>query len=339
MKNLFEYTDRLNQPMEAFQHIPAPGNFPVLPHWHYFIEIIYMKEGSVETTCDNAVYTMHPGDLIIFCPQKLHSIDRLSDLDTPSGHRPDKTAAQCRLFCQPDNPRPDLAHNAIYPVPASTAKIEENIYYDVLKFDLNFLYSNNRFKTQFSKMLIHAFEEQAENIFFSAQMLQGCPVSSLMAECIREMEQQEYGYDVAISSMISTLLTFFMRSWLKRGIKPYEKEQNPVSGSQTFDEITQYIENHYNEALQVQELAAHCNMSYSYFAKLFRNTYNQSCKEYIEFIRIHKVLDLLRFTNLDLTFISQETGFADCSHLIRTFKKYTGTTPKQWRNMNNNQKP
>lgn len=74
-----------------------------------------------------------------------------------------------------------------------------------------------------------------------------------------------------------------------------------------------------------------CGMSYSYFAKLFRETYNQSCKEYIEFTRINKAADLLLFTNQDLTYISQETGFADCSHLIRTFKKWKGMTPKQWK--------
>ena len=72
-------------------------------------------------------------------------------------------------------------------------------------------------------------------------------------------------------------------------------------------------------------------MSYSYFAKLFRETYNQSSKEYIELTRINKATDLLLFTNQDLTYISQETGFADCSHLIRTFKKWKGMTPKQWK--------
>ena len=39
-------------------------------------------------------------------------------------------------------------------------------------------------------------------------------------------------------------------------------------------------------------------------------------------------------TNLDLTSISNETGFADCSHLIRTFKKWKGVTPGQLRNKN-----
>ena len=57
---------------------------------------------------------------------------------------------------------------------------------------------------------------------------------------------------------------------------------------------------------------------------------HQSCKEYIEFVRINRVTDLLLFTNLDLTYISQETGFSDCSNLIRTFRKWKGCTPRQW---------
>ena len=64
---------------------------------------------------------------------------------------------------------------------------------------------------------------------------------------------------------------------------------------------------------------------------LFHDLYGQSCKEYIEFIRISKVKDLLLFTDFDLSYISQKTGFSDCSHLIRTFKKKTGITPKHFR--------
>lgn len=334
MNNLFEYTDELNHPMEAFHHIPYPGNFPVLPHWHYFIEIIYLLEGAIEATCDNAVFTLHPGDLIIFCPQKLHSIDALYDKNTASGLNPTKTSYQSRLFSDAAKPRIDPAHNAIYPVPKEHSALQEpmsDIRYEVVKFDLNFLNAGNRFKTQFSQTLVHSFEDNPANIFFSADMLKDIPVSTIIDDCIREMEQQEYDYDTFAGSLTATLLVHLMRIWRSRNVTPEMATKDTPSISQTFHEITQYIENHYNEALQVQDLAAHCNMSYSYFAKLFRKTYNQSCKEYIEFVRINKVLDLLRFTNLDLTYISQETGFADCSHLIRTFKKRKGITPKQWR--------
>ena len=66
MRNLFEYTEGLNHPMEAFFHITNDRNFQILPHWHYFIEIIYLTNGHIEATCDQAVYVLHPVDKIIF---------------------------------------------------------------------------------------------------------------------------------------------------------------------------------------------------------------------------------------------------------------------------------
>ena len=91
-----------------------------------------------------------------------------------------------------------------------------------------------------------------------------------------------------------------------------------------------YIDEHSAEPLSVEALAHRCGMSYSYFAKNFRQMYGRSCKEYIEFVRVSKAEDLLLFTDFDLTYISLETGFADCSHLIKVFRKWKGITPKQY---------
>ena len=39
IKNLYEYCDGLNSPIEAFVHTSTPDNFPILPHWHYFFDL------------------------------------------------------------------------------------------------------------------------------------------------------------------------------------------------------------------------------------------------------------------------------------------------------------
>ncbi len=337
MKNLFEHTDGLNHPIEAFLHRTCPENFPILPHWHYFIEIIHLLEGRVIATCDDSVYHLFPGDLMIFCPQKVHSIDILEAPIADSGLQAGLSAKDCRIYQKSAEPQIDTLHNAIYPIPTKTSSrgnIIGGISYQVLKFDLNFLNANNNFQAQFSHGLMRAFRNNPENIYFSRKMLQDFSVDKMIESCISEIKEQRYGYDMIVSSIVTTLLTSLMRVWLNRGLRPEEIIQGSISSNKEFEEITGYIKKHYNETLQVQHLADRCNMSYSYFAKLFRKTYNQSCKEYIEFIRLNKVQDLLRFTNLDLTYISQETGFSDCSHLIRTFKKKIGTTPKKWRSQN-----
>ena len=74
MKSLFEYTDKLNKPYECFLLDMKKEWLPVQPHWHYFMEILYILKGTayIETDTDN--YVLEPGDLIVFHPQTPHAI-------------------------------------------------------------------------------------------------------------------------------------------------------------------------------------------------------------------------------------------------------------------------
>lgn len=92
------------------------------------------------------------------------------------------------------------------------------------------------------------------------------------------------------------------------------------------------VGNGYAPKLKTVQKEAAGGMSYSCFARNFKQYYGRSCKEYMELVRICRAEDLLPFTDLDLSFISQETGFSDSSHLIRTFRKWKSTTPGQYRN-------
>ena len=83
--------------------------------------------------------------------------------------------------------------------------------------------------------------------------------------------------------------------------------------------------------MTVAELAEKFHMSYSYFAAIFKEYYGQTCKEMVLTVRLQKAEDLLQFTDFDLTYISQETGFCDCSHFIKAFKQKYGVTPRKYR--------
>ena len=336
MKNLYEYDDRLNAPLVAFNYIASDNNFPILPHWHYFIEIIHMLDGKAEAACGNYVYTLYPGDTIIFFPQLVHSINKLYDNSRPKG--PDKSKTAIKTYGKRYmmmQPKYNLEHNSITPVPEEkTLTIKDNIKYQVLKFNMGFLDTITNYKTKFLKISSLAYAKNPEYIYFPKEVLEGLPVYEIFDTCIKELAAKNYGYDIVACSNISILLSYFIRNWARRGLDIDEAIRTSYQQTGTFEEITEYIEKHYNEPLKISSLAGMCGMSYSNFAKLFKQTYNQSCKEYIEFIKINKVEDLLLMANIDLTYISNETGFADCSHLIRTFKKLKGITPMQWRNKN-----
>ena len=284
MKKLFEPIDTLNTPYDAFWADSRNVNDPPRPHWHYYIELIYVETGRLIAECDGTGKELAPGDFAVFYPRTIHML-------TPLNTEPYR--------------------------------------YGVIKFDLARLTLSTVYTPKLSTLLRIAQEDASTEPFLSPGEWNADKARDAFVTCIGELDRRSYGYDMIVQSELSSLLVSVIRVFKDRGL--------PVSTARvaldetTVDSVTEYIDAHSAEPLLVEQLAKRCGMSYSYFAKTFRARYGRSCKDYIEFVRICKAEDLLLFTGFDLTYISQETGFSDCSHLIKTFKKWKGETPKQFR--------
>ena len=285
MQYLFESSDTLDSPYEAFLYDTAVMGFPIRPHWHYFMEMIYMKEGTGLIEADGESYLVETGDLILFHPETVHAI---------------YTAANLPLK------------------------------YEVLKFDVNKLYTENGYAPKLRSILYSASKSALAPKFFKEAEIRHIPVAEMFEDCRKEVAQKDYGYNIIVHNKICYLLVSLIRLWRERG---FDTDVAVVQSSEinSIHAITSYIDAHVGEPIKVEELAEMCNMSYSYFAKNFKQYYGRSCKEYIEFIRICKAEDMLLFTDFDLSYISQETGFSDSSHLIKIFRKWKGMTPKQFK--------
>lgn len=180
------------------------------------------------------------------------------------------------------------------------------------------------------RSIFRCAENQNMRTIFTPQETERMGVQSSLYNCISEIKKHQYGYDLVIRSYISRLLTEIIRLWLQ---EDFNIDQQAFMEDEYYDlyNITEYIDANLGKNIRVADIAVQCKMSYSYFARKFQDAYGKSCKDYIEEMRLYKVEELLRYTNFDLTYISQETGFSDCSHLIHQFKKMKGMTPKQFR--------
>jgi len=215
-----------------------------------------------------------------------------------------------------------------HPQSVHSINAEEPVRYAVLKFDINVM---NPFQGS-SLKLRNIFRNARANdmpMFFPADTLSHYDASATFQKCIEEIHHQTYGSNQLIQCRINELLIEVIRYWIANGFII----DNISYHEDTYDiyTVTEYIDQHLNAELTVPEIAKACNMSYSYFAKKFPAVYGKTCKEYLEEQRLYKVEEYLLFTNFDLNYIAQETGFSDCSHMIKSFKKKHSVTPKKYR--------
>src|ERR1700744_5926920 len=93
----------------------------------------------------------------------------------------------------------------------------------------------------------------------------------------------------------------------------------------------EFIEPHLGGDLSVADLAGECGLSASYFARAFRLATGTPPHQWLIKRRIERAKRLLREGSLDLAQIAVACGFADQSHLSRTFARHEGHTPGKWR--------
>lgn len=206
------------------------------------------------------------------------------------------------------------------------AECKETVRYAVIKFNIQTLHVPKAYLQTMYDCFVHRTAEDDFCIILHDEQ----KVPSIVENIVEEYESKEMMHMLAVQSGIFSLLITLARKIEKK--KPQCEKHSGQNLS--FYHILEYIDAHSAEQLEVKDLAAMCHMSYSHFARMFRENYGRSCKEYIHYIRMNKAQDLLLNSDFDLDYIAQETGFYDCSHFIRQYKKWRGITPKQERIQN-----
>jgi AraC family transcriptional regulator len=95
--------------------------------------------------------------------------------------------------------------------------------------------------------------------------------------------------------------------------------------------ITEYMEAHLGDAIQLNDFAQLAGMSRSHFSQAFRATAGMPPHRWHLNARIRRAQELLLDTALPLAEIALETGFADQSHFTKSFQRQVGTSPGAWR--------
>lgn len=96
--------------------------------------------------------------------------------------------------------------------------------------------------------------------------------------------------------------------------------------------IKEYISKNYgNETLSVKDISDQVFLSASYVCTFFKNETGQTLNQYLTEYRMEKAKSLLADPRYKITEISSRVGYSDGNYFSKSFRKYTGLSPSEYR--------
>ncbi|WP_054942572.1 response regulator [Paenibacillus ihuae] len=96
-------------------------------------------------------------------------------------------------------------------------------------------------------------------------------------------------------------------------------------------EIKAYLESHYHENIQLDQLAERFDLNASYVSNLYSKSTGQTILEYVTLLRIVKAKKMLRESSFKISKISSYVGYDNQRYFCQVFKKHVGVSPGQYR--------
>ncbi|QYA15170.1 AraC family transcriptional regulator [Rhizobium sp. AB2/73] len=143
----------------------------------------------------------------------------------------------------------------------------------------------------------------------------------IAAECENpEPLHDLYGDGLTLSLVINVLQL--------RGTRPRKR-----SGLATWQlrRAVDYIEENCTRAIRLEELAELTGLSQSHFSHAFKASTGLPPHQWQTQARLEKAKHLLLNSEMPLTTVAVETGFADQAHFTRVFRKNVGAAPASWK--------
>lgn len=101
-------------------------------------------------------------------------------------------------------------------------------------------------------------------------------------------------------------------------------------------EAIDYMREHLDRSISLEDIAETINRSPSHFARQFRSEMGVPPYQYLVNLRLEKAQELLEKTRLSIAEIAFECGFSHQEHLTRLFRRRFDTTPAAYRKLRQN---
>jgi len=205
---------------------------------------------------------------------------------------------------------------------------------------LNFDYG---IKTSYEKIVVHIRSDFLKNAFISTPELNSINKLLQLSQhglAFGELTKREIGPRLKNLPSLSKFDQFLeMLQILNYLMLADDKEllhQDPVKNQFTrkdedrLDRIYTFIDDHYQQKIEIKDVAKLSNLSNAAFCRYFKKMTRLTFTQFVNHYRIDKAKKLL-LIHKNVTETCFQCGFESLSYFNRTFKKVTGRNPQSFK--------
>jgi AraC family transcriptional regulator len=95
--------------------------------------------------------------------------------------------------------------------------------------------------------------------------------------------------------------------------------------------VTTHVDMNLDKPIRSSELATAVRLDPGYFCRVFRESFGEPPLRYVTRRRVERAQRLMLSSDISLSQIALDCGFADQAHFSRLFRRVTGDSPRAWR--------
>ncbi|WP_159886804.1 AraC family transcriptional regulator [Paenibacillus puerhi] len=154
-------------------------------------------------------------------------------------------------------------------------------------------------------------------------------VALLFREIQKENEQELFGYQLVLKTLLTQLLVAVYRK--AKRLHEIAPAVQPSHSQENVRRILQYINHNFTKNFTLQELSKELHLNKYYMCHCFKEVTGSTINNYVIGKRIEEAKKLLRTTDEPIAIISEKLGFNTAVHFSRSFKKSAGISPQYYR--------
>lgn len=207
---------------------------------------------------------------------------------------------------------------------------DEGICYYSIVFKLSWLSSHQNDRIQ--ELFLGPILQGTDRLPTLLKASNGTP--SELLEYIRQLlirfEHRSPAYELGLKGLLLLLIAdIYQHGLMERSNTPEIRHRG--EDNQQIKKVLAYMEEHSNEKLELDQLAAVVSLSRSHFCKFFKTQTGMRPMEYVNFIRINKAAGLLRTGAYNVLEAALESGYHHVSYFSKWFRIYMNMTPSEYK--------